>query len=167
MAKQSNKKVTAPVVNTFDATQKNRDRKLAKHLKAHPADAQAAKAVDKAAPVRKKSVKKGSVSMTPVYRLVTHVGSDTGFANVVVRTGTYGEAELFHRGRMRPNDYADQVRKNRAPTHELLKATRGAFGNLKQTEQEIKDNTRALCAALGIHYTGRVSERKPYKGKRK
>lgn len=166
MAKQSNKKA-APVVNTFDATQKNRDRKLAKHVKAHPKDEQALNALKQPAPVRKKPIKKGSVSMSPVYRLVTYVGSDVGFAHQVVCTGTYGEAELFHRGRMRPNDYADQVRKNRAPTHELLKATRGSFGDIKQTEQDIKDNTRALCAALGIHYTGRVSERKPYKGKRK
>lgn len=67
MAKQNSKKVEVKV-ESFPKTQANRDRRLAKHLKAHPNDTQAASA-PKEAPRRRKPVSKGSVVVAPTLTL--------------------------------------------------------------------------------------------------
>lgn len=147
MAKQPAKKVETKVTS-FDQTQKNRDRKLAKHLKLHPKDEQAAKAKGTAAPVRKAAKAKGNFPEQKFY-------ARDGAGHKELVTLTYGQAELFHRGSMKPRDYEDQVRKARAPTFEVLKATQGKFGSLKPTEEAIMGNVKALCFGLGIKSTGR------------
>lgn len=58
MAKQSNKKAVETKVATFPQTEANRKARLERHLRKHPADSQAASAVGKPAPRRKKPVGK-------------------------------------------------------------------------------------------------------------
>lgn len=163
-----NKATAAQAVKTFDATEKNRARRLAKHLKRHPKDEQAVKAAGNPAPVRKKSVSKGSVSKLPTYRV---------FANdvdgkVPVALGTYTEAELFHRGRMKPQDYESQVRKMRQPTAEVMKASRGQFGKLSLNLFGVpynREDVRAICHRLEIKFGGteKRTKRAPYRSKPK
>lgn len=61
MAKQNSKKAEIKV-ESFPQTEANRNRRLATHVRKHPNDAQAAKAVGTPAPRRKKSINKGSTS---------------------------------------------------------------------------------------------------------
>lgn len=58
MAKQTNKKAAVTVAPSFPKTEANRKARLARHLRKHPADTQAASAVGTPAPVRKKPVGK-------------------------------------------------------------------------------------------------------------
>lgn len=67
MAKQNSKKAVETKVETFPQTEANRKARLARHLRKHPADTQAASAVGKPAPRRKKPKVKGSA---PVSRSV-------------------------------------------------------------------------------------------------
>ncbi|QEG11249.1 hypothetical protein KPN4_63 [Klebsiella phage KPN4] len=62
MAKQTPKKAVETKVATFPKTEANRKARLERHLRKHPADTQAASAVGKPAPRRKKPVTKGSTS---------------------------------------------------------------------------------------------------------
>lgn len=62
MAKQTSKKAVETKVATFPKTEANRKARLERHLRKHPADTQAASAVGKPAPRRKKPVTKGSTS---------------------------------------------------------------------------------------------------------
>ncbi|URC22583.1 hypothetical protein KAMAJI_01550 [Serratia phage vB_SmaM-Kamaji] len=161
------KKATAPqAAKTFDATEKNRARRLAKHLKRHENDEQAKKAAASPAPVRSKPVSKGSVSKLPKYRV---------FANdvdgkVAVDLETYTEAELFHRGRMKPQDYESQVRKMRQPTAEVLKASRGSFGKFSLNIFGIpynREDVRAVCHHLQIKFGTSDKPRGKRQAKRK
>jgi hypothetical protein len=161
MAKKNTKKVEAVSVVVADKTAQNREARIARHLKRHPTDGQAIHA-PKVGAKRKKPVKKGDFP-SPVY-----VARDASGKGSVVNH-TYGEAELFSRGRMKPADYAEAVRKMRQPTASLLKATQGKFGlvPVPPSEKDLKENVRAMCWALGVRYTGADSRtRKPYKGKR-
>lgn len=167
MAK-SKKAVATQATKTFDATEKNRARRLANHLKRHPNDEQAVKAASKPAPVRSKSISKGSVSKLPTYRV---------FANdvegkVPVDFETYTEAELFHRGRMKPQDYESQVRKMRQPTAEVLKASRGVFGSIGLNIFGVpynREDVRAVCHHLNIKFGSaeKRTKRAPYRSKPK
>lgn len=61
MAKQNSKKSEVKA-ESFPQTEANRNRRLATHVRKHPNDAQAAKAVGTQAPRRKKPITKGSTS---------------------------------------------------------------------------------------------------------
>ena len=62
MAKQTSKKAVETKVATFPKTEANRKARLERHLRKHAADTQAASAVGKPAPRRKKPVTKSSTS---------------------------------------------------------------------------------------------------------
>lgn len=163
MAKQPKKVETAPLAN--EATTKNRVRRLAKHLKKHPKDAQAVLASKKDAPVRRKPRVKGSVSKTPTFR---EFQNDVA-GKVPFKLSYFTDAELFPRGRMKPADYEAAVRKMRAPTALLLKEARASFGKVAPNIfgcEYSRDNVRALCYGLNITFTGNT-DRKPSKKRHK
>lgn len=96
MAKQTKKAAVPAKVETFPKTEANRKARLARHLRKHPADTQAASAVEKPLPVRKKPKVKGSTS---------------GFKSKINWTGAATNSELkevakatqLRFGKVRPN----------------------------------------------------------------
>lgn len=166
MAK-STKKAAPVATKTFDATEKNRDVRLKRHLKNHPNDGVAAEATKRSAPVRKKSKVKGSVSKTKVQKIVVHLGKDVGFRSVVPSLAT-GSDMPFRAPRTKQKDFEGQVRAHRQSASQVFKETQGQFGKVpEKNEAQIKENVKALCFGLGIHYTGKAfAPRRAYKGKR-
>lgn len=141
------------VVKVHAQTEQNRARRLAKHQKAHPNDKQAAKASATPA-LRKKSKAKGNYPDQ-----VIKVRDAAG--HVVVRSGSiYGFVPEAPRKR-------EEVMKEKQPFYDFMDRGMARFGekDIKPTEAQIKDNVKALCFGLGIHYTGRRSGER--RGKRK
>lgn len=133
------------VVNT--KTEQNRARRLAKHLKKHPKDAQAANAPKQAA-VRRKPKNKGTAPQQVVKIRdnaghVVHAGSIYGFVP---------DAPTKREERQKENQ----------PFFNALDKGVAKFGQVpvKRTEQDIKEDVRAMCWALGIEYTGRRANEK-------
>lgn len=144
-AKKATQKVEAKV---FTQTEKNRARRLEKHLKNHPNDKQAAKATA-TAPVRKKSKAKGNFP-APVVKIRDAAG------NVLHRGSIYGFIPDAPRKR-------EEAMKERQPFYDFMTRGVARFGekDIKPTEDQIKENVKALCFGLGIQYTGRrAGERK-------
>ncbi len=167
MAK-SNKKATAvEATKRFDATEKNRDARLKRHLKNHPNDAVAKAATSAPAPVRRKPKAKGSTNKVKTQKIVVFMGKDEGFKSVVPRLAGRTLLPFRERGTS-TRSYEAKVREMRADTAKLMKETQGRFGKVPvKTEELIKENVKALCYGLGIHYTGKAhAPRRAYKGKR-
>ena len=142
-AKKAAQKVEV-VVNT--KTEQNRARRLAKHQKAHPNDKQAARA-SATAPVRKKSKAKGNFPAT-----VVKIRDAAG--NLIHRGSIYGFIPDAPRKR-------EEAMKERQPFYDFMVRGVASFGDIKPTEDQIKENVKALCFGLGIQYTGRrAGERK-------
>lgn len=149
MAKQKTKAAATPAVKTFATTEANRKARLARHLKNHPNDAQAASAPATPA-VRQKPKAKGAFPAAKT-RLVIHTAD--GFVNAPVQLGNYTEAELFHRGSMSPKDYEARVRSMRRPTSELLKTNQGKFGKVSLNLFGVPfsfEDVKAVCHHLGL-----------------
>ncbi len=142
-AKKAAQKVEA-VVNT--KTEQNRARRLAKHQKAHPNDKQAARA-SATAPVRKKPKAKGNFP-APVVKIRDAAG------HLVHRGAIYGFVAEAPRKR-------EDIMAEKQPFYDFMTRGVATFGNIKPTEDQIKENVKALCFGLGIAYTGRrAGERK-------
>lgn len=142
-AKKAAQKVEA-VVNT--KTEQNRARRLAKHQKAHPNDKQAARA-STTAPVRKKPKAKGNFP-APVVKIRDAAG------NLIHRGAIYGFVPDAPRKR-------EEIMAEKQPFYDFMVRGVASFGDIKPTEDQIKENVKALCFGLGIQYTGRrAGERK-------
>lgn len=96
MAKQNSKKAVETKVATFPQTEANRKARLARHLRKHPEDAQAASAVGKPAPVRKKPKVKGSTSSYKLKLGVTTAATNAELKELV-------KATQLRFGNVRPN----------------------------------------------------------------
>lgn len=139
-------------VQTFTTTEQNRARRLAKHLKAHPNDLQAARAPGTGS-LRKKPKVKGSAP-APVVKIRNAV---TGMLEH--RGSIYGYVPEAPRKR-------EEIQKEKQPFYDFMYRGVAVFGekDLKPTEAQITGNVKALCFGLGIHYTGRRStERRRHK----
>lgn len=167
MAKSIKKATAVEATKRFDATEKNRDARLKRHLKKHPQDAVAQAATKTAAPVRRKPKSKGSTKAVKTQKIVVFMGKDVGFKSVVPRLTGGSDFPYRERG-MNSRVYEGKVREHRADLAKLMKETQGRFGKVPvNTEELIKENVKALCYGLGIHYTGKsFAPRRAYKGKR-
>lgn len=147
MAK-ANKAAQKTEVKVFTKTEQNRARRLAKHQKAHPNDKQAARA-SATAPIRRKPKTKGNfpakvVKIRDAAGHLIHSGSIYGFVPEAPRK-------------------REDIMKEKQPLYDFMDRGMARFGekDLKPTENQIKENVKALCFGLGIEYTGRRSgERK-------
>lgn len=154
MAKQKTKTQAAPAVKTFSQTEANRKARLERHLRKHPADAQAQSALKSPAPVRQKPKAKNST--TPVAKTVVYI-KDVGHKSVPVRLSYNGGAELPFRGSQSPKDYERQVAQKRKPMADTMRDARNQFGSVKPNifgVEYSRDNVRALCYGIGIKFTG-------------
>lgn len=156
MAK-AKKAVQKETVVVESQTAKNRARRLAKHQKAHPNDKQAARASATPA-VRKKPKTKGNYPAK-----VVKIRDAAG--HVVHAGPIYGAVPEVPRKR-------EEIMAEKQPFYDFMVRGVASFGNIKPTEDQIKENVKALCFGLGIQYTGRrAGERKgnrvPGKGNKK
>lgn len=167
MAKSTKKATAVEATKRFDATEKNRDARLKRHLKKYPNDTVAQAAVNAPAPVRRKPKTKGSTKALKTQKIVVHLGKDVGFRAVVPVLSGGSDFPYRERG-VNARSYESKVRAHRADASQVMKETQGRFGKVPvKTEESIKENVKALCCGLGIHYTGKAhAPRRAYKGKR-
>ena len=147
MAK-ANKAAQKTEVKVFTKTEQNRARRLAKHQKAHPNDKQAVRA-SVAAPVRRKPKTKGNYPAK-----VVKIRDAAG--HVIHAGAIYDSVPEVPRKR-------EEVMAEKQPFYDFMDRGMARFGekDIKPTEDQIKENVKALCFGLGIKYTGRrAGERK-------
>lgn len=167
MAKSTKKATAVEATKRFGTTERNREARLERHIKKHPNDGVAKHAVGEPAPVRRKPKSKGSTKAVKTQKIVVFMGKDVGFKSVVPRLTGGSDFPYRERG-MNSRVYEGKVREHRADLAKLMKETQGRFGKVPvNTEELIKENVKALCYGLGIHYTGKsFAPRRAYKGKR-
>ncbi|ATS94053.1 hypothetical protein P13BB106kb_p069 [Pectobacterium phage DU_PP_V] len=159
MAKSKNTKTV--VVKDTSKTEANRARRLARHLKAHPNDAQTAKAVKSFTPRAKPQVK-GSTKSRAKARLVAFVAG-YGHKSVPVVTGTYLDNEFYPKGTMAPKDYTRQMSSRRRELSKFIMEQRATFGSVKPNlfgKEYDAEDARAICFHLGIKRSSSKPRRK-------
>ncbi|AFQ22243.1 hypothetical protein My1_084 [Pectobacterium phage My1] len=153
------KTVKAAPTKDTSKTEANRKRRIARHLKAHPNDAQTAGAA-KSFTARSKPKVKGSVSKDKSFRTVVFVSKEEGFKSVKNTPNSYTLNEFYPKGEMAPKDYTRRMAGLRRETSKFLMEKRAQFGSVKPNlfgTEYSTENVRALCFGLGIRAKGKKS----------
>lgn len=159
MAKTKNTKTVA--VKDTSKTEANRARRLARHLKKHPNDAQTAKAVSSFT-ARSKPKVKGSITTRSQARLTTFV-EGYGYKTQPVVVAIYTLNEFYPKGDMAPKDYTRRMSALRRDTSKFLMEKRATFGSVKPNlfgKEYDAEDTRAVCFCLGIKRSSSKPRRK-------